>query len=166
MNRAEAFGSGRSCPEDEALLQAYAKFLDRLPLVPRVRHHRLLGARHLLKRLQGLDCYDSSVAAALDGLDQDASRFIPYLLLFGHLQPGYHYLFSHRFSSLLRESAFSPLAEDVVAVQEAAKQLGYSRQRIERCSTMVVLRILVQTGKHLHALTRADLDEFRGAAAA
>ena len=166
MNPAEAVTPGRSRPGDEELLQAYAEYIGGLPLVPLVRHNRYLGARRLLERLHGLDWQDASVAQALDDIDNDASSFIPYLLLFGLLRPGYPYLFSRKFASLVRESVHSPLAEDVAAVRAAAELLGFGKRHIEAFLPMVVLRILVQTGKKLHAVTKADLDEFRVAAEA
>ena len=165
MNPADAVTTGRSHPNEE-LLQAYAAYIDGLPLVPLARHHRYLGARRLLERLHGLDWQDASIAQTLADVDNDASSFIPYLLLFGHLRPGYPYLFSRKFATLVRESAHSPLARDVAAVRGAAEQLGFSRRHVEIFLPTVVLRILVQTGKNLHALTRADLDEFRAAAEA
>ncbi|MDA8344929.1 MAG: tyrosine-type recombinase/integrase [Thermaerobacter sp.] len=166
MNPAEAVTPGRSHPGNEELLQAYAEYVDRLPLTPVTRYQRHLGARHFLKRLHDLDWHDATVAAALHDVDKDASCFITYLLLFGHLRPGYPYLFSRKLATLVRESAHSPLAEDVAAVRAAAEQLGFRKRQIKAFLPMVVLRILVQTGKNLHALVRADLDEFRAAAEA
>lgn len=100
-------------PKDDELLSAYSDFLDRLPLVPPVRLHRYHGAKRLLKSLKGLALDDPAVAEFLHEADKMASCFIPFLLLHGHLRPGYPYFFSRKLATLVRESALSPLADDV-----------------------------------------------------
>lgn len=166
MGPTEAGMSGLWQPDNDALLQAYANYIVRLPLRPRTRRDRYFGARRLLRRLHGLDWQDASVVEALDGVDQDASSFISFLLVFGHLRPGYPYLFSRKMNTLVREAALSPLSEDMAAVRAAAEQLGFSKRHIEQFLPMVILRILMQTGKQLRTLTVADLKDFRTAAEA
>lgn len=166
MNPTEAVTSGHSRSGDEALLRAYADHIAQLLLGPTARKDRYWGAGRLLRRLHGWDWQDPSVAEALKGVDNQASCFIPFLLLFGYLRPGYPYLFSRKMGSLVREAAVSPLASDMAAVRAAAEQLGFGKRHIEAFLPMVLLRILVQTGKRLHALTVDDLEDFRAAAEA
>jgi site-specific recombinase XerD len=165
MAPTEAAAQEQPHRDEDALLRAYETHIAQVPLVPLARLHRSQGARRLLKRLHGLNWYDASIAEALRGVDPDASCFIPFLLLFGYLRPGYPYLFSRKLSTLVRESALSPLAEDVAAVRAAAERLGFGKRHIEAFLPMVILRILVQTGKRLRMVTEDDLEAFRAAAA-
>lgn len=51
-----------------------------------------------------------------------------YLMLAGHLRPGYDYLLERKLSAILREAHASPLAGDVTRFLSAATELGYSPQ--------------------------------------
>ena len=149
-------------PQVAAILEDYAGFTLRLGLSYHSRYERLRGARALLARLDGLDWHSSSVAAALDGLAQRENSFVSYLLLHGHVRPGYAYLFSHH-PQLVRLAPHSPYAEDVAAVTAIAPQLGFTPFALQSMLTEVLMRVLVQTGKRLRDLTPADFKEFRRA---
>ncbi|MDA8346976.1 MAG: tyrosine-type recombinase/integrase [Thermaerobacter sp.] len=149
-------------PDIAAILEDYADFTVRLGLSYHSRYERMRGARALLARLDGLDWHSPTVAAALEDLAQRENSFISYLLLHGHLRPGYSYLLSHH-PQLVRQAPHSPYAEDVAAVTGIAPQLGFTPYTVRSLLTEVLMRVLVQTGKRLRDLTPADFKDFRSA---
>ena len=149
-------------PDAAAILADYADFTLRLGLSYQSRYQRMRGARALLDRLDGLDWQSPTVATALEDLLQSENSFVSYLLLHGHLRPGYAYLFSHH-PQLVRLAPHSPYAEDVAAVTAIAPQLGFTPFLIHSLLTEVLMRVLVQTGKRLRELTPEDFREFRRA---
>jgi integrase len=88
---------------------------------------------------------------------------LTYLMLAGHLRPGYDYLLERKLPSLLREAPASPLGSDLARFLAAAAELGYSPQVAAGMASQVAMRLLIQTGKALTELTDADLDEFTAA---
>ncbi len=96
--------------------------------------------------------------------------FLTYLMLHGSCRPGYPYLAHRRIGGLLTAAGRSPLAGDVGRFTAAATDLDYSGHVIKRAAERVVVRLLIQTGRPLGALTAADVEEltaaFRGCAEA
>jgi integrase len=88
---------------------------------------------------------------------------ITFLMLHGHLQPGYDYLLERKFSSLWRELAASPIGDDLARFTAASGELGF-RQPVEvKVASQVPARLLIQTRRRLDQLTMADLEQFAGA---
>jgi integrase len=96
--------------------------------------------------------------------------FLTYLMLHGSCRPGYPYLAHRKIGGLLTAAGRSPLAGDVGRFTAAATDLDYSGHVIKRAAERVVVRLLIQTGRPLGALTAADVEEltaaFRGCAEA
>jgi integrase len=90
---------------------------------------------------------------------------ITFLMLHGHLRPGYDYLLERKFSSLWRELGASPIGADLARFTAASGELGF-RQPVEvKVASQVPARLLIQTGRRLDQLTMADLEEFAAACA-
>lgn len=160
---ASSTGAGSAPRRDIAtILEDYAGFTLRLGLSYHSRYERMRGARALLARLDGLDWHSPSVAVALGGLGQSETSCVCYLLLHGYLRPGYSYLLSHH-PQLASQAPHSPLAADVAAVTALAPQLGFTNLTLRSLLSLVLLRVLVQTGKSLRELTPEDFREFRRA---
>jgi hypothetical protein len=85
---------------------------------------------------------------------------ITFLMLHGHLRPGYDYLLERKISSLWRELEGSSLAEDLARVLDAAAELGFGQRVRTANASQVPARLLIQTGRRLDSLTAADLEEF------
>lgn len=83
-----------------------------------------------------------------------------FLMLHGHLQPGYDYLLERKLSALPREAAISPLGADLVRFVQAAEELGYGIRARTGMASQVAARLLVQTGRTLAELTESDLAAF------
>lgn len=88
---------------------------------------------------------------------------LTYLMLAGHLRPGYDYLLERKLPSLLREAPTSPLGSQLARFLAAAEELGYSRQVAAGMASQIAMRLLIQTGRMLTDLTETDLDEFAAA---
>ena len=89
---------------------------------------------------------------------------ITFLMLHGHLRPGYDYLLERKFSSLWRELDGNPAGRGPCPRScEAAAQLGFSERVRTAIASQVPARLLIQTGRRLGELTVADLDELAAA---
>jgi integrase len=88
---------------------------------------------------------------------------VTFLMLNGHLRPGYDYLIARKFISLWRELAASPLRDDMERFVAATRELGFADTVARGAGSLVAARLLIQTGKHLAELTALDLDEFESA---
>jgi site-specific recombinase XerD len=88
---------------------------------------------------------------------------ITFLMLHGHLRPGYDYLLERKISSLWRELDGSPAGADLARFRAAAADLGFSERVTAANASQVPARLLIQTGRRLDQLTPADLEEFAAA---
>ena len=55
-----------------------------------------------------------------------------FLMLHGHLRPGYDYLLDRKLTAIMREAQTSPLGADLTRFLAGAEALGYSEQRPHR----------------------------------
>jgi integrase len=85
---------------------------------------------------------------------------ITFLLLHGHLRPGYDYLLERKFSTLWRDLDGSPLGGDLARFLDAARQLGFSERHRMSTASQATARLLIQSGRSMDQLTTADLGEF------
>lgn len=88
---------------------------------------------------------------------------LTYLMLAGHLRPGYDYLLERKLAAILREAHTSPLAGDVTRFLSAATELDYSPRIAAGLATQVAVRMLIQTGRPLAELDDIDIAEFTAA---
>jgi integrase len=89
--------------------------------------------------------------------------FLMFLLLGGHLQPGYDYLLRRKLTSFWREAPHGPMAADLAQFLEAAADLGFAERTRTAVGSQIVGRLLIQTGRPLNQLTEADLEELLAA---
>lgn len=119
-----------------------------------------VGARWFFARWPDPQAWAGEPLGARLGVGAHVRPLINFLMLHGHLQPGYDYLLERRLSALLRETRLSPLAGDVEVFLTAARQLGYADSPRRAMACQVALRLLVQTGRPLTAVTGADVAGF------
>ena len=93
-------------------------------------------------------------------MNSSTRPLLNYLMLFGHLRPGYDYLLRRKLSALLREAPGSPMAGAVAGFTAAARELGYSEKVAVGLACQVGLRMLIQTGRPLTGLTDVDIAAF------
>ena len=97
----------------------------------------------------------------LAGTRPQLQPLLNFLMLHGHLRPGYDYLLERKLTVILREAAASPLGPDLKRFLAGAEALGYSVRPRTGMASEVAIRMLIQTGRALAELTDADFDEFR-----
>ena len=85
--------------------------------------------------------------------------FLMFLMVYGHLRPGYDYLVSRKLSSFWRDIAGSPLEADMARFRQAAQRIGYSPIQALRVSSQSVGRLLIQSGRPLGELSVCDFEE-------
>ena len=88
---------------------------------------------------------------------------ITFLMLHGHLQPGYDYLLERKFSSLWRELDGSPLGADLERFLDRRGQLGFSERVRLATASQAPPGCSSRPGGRLDQLDVADLDEFAAA---
>ena len=87
------------------------------------------GARCFLARFPDPQAWAGlPLTARLAGTRPQLQPLLNFLMLHGHLRPGYDYLLERKISSLWRELEGSPLGEDLAKVLEAAAELGFSQR--------------------------------------
>jgi integrase len=122
------------------------------------------GARCFLARFPDPQAWAGlPLASRLAGTRPQLQPLINFLMLHGHLRPGYDYLLERKLTVILREAAASPLAGDISRFLAGAEALGYSVRPRTGMASEVAARVLIQTGKPLSELTDADFAEFTAA---
>ena len=85
--------------------------------------------------------------------------FVTFLIVWGHIRPGYDYLVSRKLASFWREIPGTRLEEDMTRFCEAAESIGYTPINAWRSASQSVGRLLIQSGRRLDGLTLADFEE-------
>ena len=83
-----------------------------------------------------------------------------FLMLHGHLRPGYDYLLDRKLTAIMREAQASPLGADLARFLAAAEALGYSGRARTGMASQIAVRMLIQTGRGLGDLTDDDCAAF------
>jgi integrase len=115
------------------------------------------GARAFLKRWPDPQAWAAEPLDDRLAVDQHIRPFITFLMLHGWLRPGLDWLVRRKIPFLVRYGEHSPLASDIDRYQQAATQQGFSDHIVKRSAERVVIRLMIQTGRPLDALTVADL---------
>jgi integrase len=95
--------------------------------------------------------------------DDHTTVLVGFLMLHGHLRPGYDYLLARKLAGLWRELSGGGMAGDIEQFLAAAIELGYSAAVAKGVASQVLARLLIQTGRPLRQLTAADLDALSAA---
>ena len=159
MLPASANEPGAEPPANE-LVAHYAAHLAR---TGRGHSHSETTARSFLRRWP-----DPQRWAAQPLTDRLAERpntlsFLMFLMVHGHLRPGYDYLVSRKLSSFWRDVLGTPLEPEMVRFRQGAEGIGYTPIQTLRVASQSVGRLLIQTGRGLDGLTLADLDDLADA---
>ena len=121
------------------------------------------GARSFLARFPDPARWATLALTDRLGLQSQYRPLLNFLMLHGHLRPGYDYLLERRLTGILKEGASSPLGPDIATFLEVARQLGYSLRAREGMASQVPVRMLIETGHRLDELTDADAEAFEAA---
>jgi integrase len=121
----------------------------------------LRPARKFLSRWPDPQAFAAEpLEARLEASTPDVQAFVAFLMVRGHLRPGYDYLLARHFTYLWRELEGSALGPDMERFVKAAAELGFARSSRTGTASQVVARVLVQSGKCLNELCE---DAMRGA---
>jgi len=120
-------------------------------------------ARSFLARWPDPQAWAAEPLALRLGANRHTRPLLTFLMLHGHLQPGYDYLLERKLPALLRELPTSPLGPQIDHFLAAAGELGYASRARLGMASQVAARLLIQTGRALTALTEADLAAFAAA---
>jgi integrase len=118
------------------------------------------GARAFLRRWPDPQAWAAQPLPARMRMWSSTRPLINYLMLSGHLRPGYDYLLERKLPAVLREARTSPMAADLDRFLAAALALGFTDKTAAGMASQVLMRMLIQTGHGLAELTEADLAEF------
>lgn len=123
-----------------------------------------LGARAFLSRWPEPQAWAAEpLERRLDARSQ-TRPFLTFLMLHGHLRPGYDYLLERKLSALLREAPASPLGPELARFVAAAVELGFAGASAARqLGSQVLLRLLIETGETTRELCEGDLAAFDAA---
>lgn len=121
------------------------------------------GARAFLRRWPDPQAWAAQSLPARLRMWSSTRPLVNYLMLSGHLRPGYDYLLERKLPAVLREAKTSPLADDLDRFVSAATTLGFTAKTAAGMASQVLMRMLIQTGRDLSELTEADLLEFAAA---
>ena len=96
-------------------------------------------------------------------LNPSSNSVVMFLMLNGHLRPGYDYLVRRKLGSFWRELRYSPLARDMDRFLTAAADLGFTERTRLATGSQVIGRVLIETGQPLDALVDNDFEELLAA---
>jgi hypothetical protein len=119
------------------------------------------GARCFLARFPDPQAWAAlPLADRLAGTRPHLQPLLNFLMLHGHLRPGYDYLLDRKLTAILREVPASPLGPDLARFLAGAEALGYSPRARTGMASQIAIRMLIQAGRPLAALTDGDFAEF------
>ena len=119
------------------------------------------GARCFLARYPDLQAWAGlPLEQRLAGTRPHLQPVLNFLMLHGHLRPGYDYLLDRKLTVILREAAVSPLGPDLKRFLAGAQALGYSERARTGMASQIAVRMLIQTGRGLGELTDGDFAAF------
>jgi site-specific recombinase XerD len=119
------------------------------------------GARCFLARFPDPQAWAAQpLAARHAGTRPHLQPLLNFLMLHGHLRPGYDYLLDRKLTAILREAPASPLGPDLSLFLAGAEALGYAPRPRTGMASEVAIRMLIQAGRGLAELTDADFTEF------
>jgi integrase len=144
-------------PEPEPdLLAAFTEHAARTGLHG-VNHVR--AARAFLRRWPDPQSWAAEPLQVRLAVPDSARSFMMFLLMAGHLRPGYDYLVRRKLTSFWRELPHSPMAGDIDRFLAAAAELGFTERTRLAVGSQVIGRLLIQTGRCLDQIRGGDLDE-------
>ena len=148
-------------PDPEGLVDAYTAYLRATGR--RVWKNSIGPARRFLRRWPDPGSFAAEPLQVRLGIEHSMQGFVAFLLIHGHLRPGYDYLLARKFTRLWGELFAGTLGEDVRRFASTAEQLGFGVRTTAGAASQVIGRVLLQTGKRLDQLTDDDLCAFDAA---
>ncbi|MDA8381375.1 MAG: tyrosine-type recombinase/integrase [Actinomycetota bacterium] len=121
------------------------------------------NARRFLRRFPDPQSWADQPLAARLVIDPNMSSFLTFLMLHGHLRPGYDYLVRRKLSSFWRDLPGTPIEADMARFRQGAESIGFTPIQALRVASQSVGRLLIQAGCPLDDLTLSDFSEMADA---
>ena len=144
------------------LYEGYLEWLERRDVGSRTYY---AGARSFLARFPDPQQWAATPLVERLALGSQYRPLLNFLMLHGHLRPGYDFLLERKLSGILKEGASSPIGPGIAMFLDAARQLGYSPRAREGMASQVPVRMIIQTGCRLDELNDEHLEAFAAAIA-
>ncbi|MDT7761790.1 MAG: hypothetical protein QOC63_1210 [Mycobacterium sp.] len=144
------------------LLAAYDEHCDRLGLIS-VNLRSAAGT--FLRRWPDPQAWAGEPLEVRLTVSHTTRSFVMFLMLAGHLRPGYDYLIRRKLPVFWRHLPPGPLADDLAGFLGAAEELGFTERTRSAAASQVIGRLLIQTGRRLDALNDKDFDDLLAASA-
>jgi integrase len=141
----------------------YAAYLAHLEATGRRVDLSAPAARRFLARWPDLSAWAAQPLSARLRGDQHNRPLIMFLMVQGHLRPGYDFLLARKMPAIWREAARSPLGAELERFLVAAGELGFTHRTRLAVGSQVVARLLIQAGKVLTELTEEDFVDLAAA---
>jgi len=136
-----------------------ADYLAHLARGGRGHSHSEQIARSFLRRWPDPQRWATQPLGARLAEGKQTLSFLSFLMLYGHLRPGYDYLVSRKLSSFWREVAGSPLEADMARFRDGAEAVGFTPIQAFRVASQSVGRLMIESGRPLSELVLSDFDE-------
>jgi integrase len=155
------------CPVPEvAAADLYAAYTDWLAAREVTATASRRAARRFLARFPDPQAWAVlPLEERLAGNRANLQPFLNFLMMHGHLRPGYDYLVACNLKVVAREAEANPLGPELARFKQGAKALGYSQNWCKVLAVHVAAPLLVQTGRPLDQLRAQDFDELEEAIA-
>jgi integrase len=150
-------------PDPAELLRAWIAYLETRGR--RVSKNTVGPARRFLRRWPDPQAFADEPLEVRLGLHETTFGFLSFLMVEGHLRPGYDFLLARKFSRLWSDLAPTAIGSDIDRFATTAEELGYGVRTRAGTSSQAMGRILLQTGKRLEELNDEDVDAFDAAVA-
>jgi integrase len=149
-----------SAPDTEpAARDLLAEYAAHLALSGRGNSAYSSAARSFIRRWPHPQGWADQPLVARLGAGPQLRPFLMFLMVHGHLRPGYDYLVARKLSSFWRVVAGSPIEAEMTRFVEKAEAVGYSHRQVSGVASQIIGRVLIQTGGSLEDLRLEDLDE-------
>ena len=118
---------------------------------------QIRAATRFLRRWPTLAAWRDAPLAVRLASDPNVGAFLLFLMLHGHLRPGYDYLVRRKLVAFWRALPGAPLEADLRRFLAVAAELGFTERTRLAIGSQVVGRLLIESGRPLAALSEADL---------
>jgi site-specific recombinase XerD len=124
---------------------------------------QLRAARAFLRRWPKPQAWAVEPLSVRLALPTVTRSFLMFLLLGGHLHPGYDYLVRRKLTSFWRDVPHFSMAKHTTRFLDAAARLGFTERTRSATASQLIGRLLVQTGRGLDQLVEDDFEELLAA---
>jgi integrase len=136
-----------------------ADYLAHLEHIGHGHRHSEANAKRFLRRWPDPQAWADQPLATRLAIDPNTSSILVFLMLGGHLRPGYDYLVRRKLVTFWHDLPGTLLEDDMTRFRQAAEAIGYTPIQALRTGSLSVGRLLIQSGRRLEELMLGDFAE-------